>query len=246
MSEKLPEKIPTVEEFARCDIAEHYPWVVPRLRESAAEHPFRALLLALAENDYARADRVMAEQRWTPLSKPDPDAGNWHKDATLMFYGCWGNEKSTPPELMARLYVYLRERDPEAIFSRAPSGDTMLRAWTNGAYDLSILQDLLERGVDPLAKDNEGRTVMDFLSRFLKDNSRHVSLAEKEERTGQTPCTEAGEPFTIDPQVRRLVRACRMVEAKIRERTHSAAGDSQWQERFPPSTSKGLSLDPGR
>lgn len=117
--------------------------------------------LALISGGDTAADAVLGDIK--PSDILDPAQKNFHAECPLIYYAVWNNSGGHHPQGDDRFYHYLVSKEPECVKALGPGGETMLHSWFGyNGKSLSILQDLLERGVDPLQPDRDGKTAMDM------------------------------------------------------------------------------------
>lgn len=128
---------------------------------SGKQEAFGKLCLAIAKNDHSTARTIMNQQKWTAESFPVPDAGNWHNEASLIFYGCWGNGITKMMDY--KMLLFLADEDPASILSNDPDGVSMLHATLNSSPNPSVIKELLSRGVNPHRIDANKESYLDRL-----------------------------------------------------------------------------------
>lgn len=158
--------IPTIKELVAVHRAametpdgRHYIEIHPPLS------PYGQLIHALNTGDREAADKLMEAQGWNGSTAP------WSDGRALIDTAC---ENNGEPLDHVNLYDYLTTRDPGCVFAKKPDGGNMLHSWVFYAAHIPVLLDLLERGVDPTERNNDGKTPLDLFRQRREDGYNYV------------------------------------------------------------------------
>ncbi len=113
---------------------------------------YSQLEYALNTEGAPAADKLMRKWGWNGSTSP-----YGKEDYLLIYDACHNNGESLK---YIKLYDYLTAYDPDCVFSKS-NGGNMLHAWAFYGHHISVLADLLERGVDPLEKNSAGKTPLE-------------------------------------------------------------------------------------
>ena len=184
---------------------------------------YRQFLSAIAKDNYSAAKQIMQKQGWDWRSIRNPAAKGFHKDASLMFYSCWGNS-GISDIIDYKTFLFFAHEDPLSLFSKEPSGGSMLHATLHSPPNPSVIKELLQRGVNPYRLNEQNKTYL-------------MGLKKRRERTYSRKIPEEGSESYA--HYKELTETISMVENFMSQHTESecvareAALIAQYKERTP-------------
>jgi len=184
----LPEEVPFLDEWIKKEradwLADEIKYEKEYMQGTEKISPLEKLTFAAASDRFDDADEIMDKQGWTGASKPDIN-----NSRTLMFHACDGNSKFHKM-MYYKLLLYLADRDPACVVSRF-DGETMLHTTFSGAENPVVIKELLSRGANPYATNQDKKTYLEVLeAEFLEKFPGGILPDDAALREKLSPCVQ--------------------------------------------------------